>query len=296
MKTFVMDLWYDLRQKRLWPVAAVLLLALVAVPVVLSKPAKETPPPAVPQADRQASDQQDLKALAAVQLDDSAPADASDLDTFDPSNPFRPPASARPHPAKEEQVKVTETESVQETVDEGSGSTGGGGTTTTPATPPSGKTKTETTEYQYVIDVTFTANGRTRHLKGMQRLDMLPNQSSPLLLFLGVSDSGGNGVFLVDSTLTAAGEGHCKPSGDKCSMLYLGPGSRHQFTNADGDSYELRIDEIRKVKVEKTSSAAKHKASASVGAKRRFVPALISDLVSVSTSGDETSTPDSDGR
>ena len=32
MKMFFLDLWHDLREKRLWPVAALLLLALVAVP------------------------------------------------------------------------------------------------------------------------------------------------------------------------------------------------------------------------------------------------------------------------
>ncbi len=41
MKIFLLDLWHDLRQKRLAPVAVVLLLALVAVPVLLAKPAEE---------------------------------------------------------------------------------------------------------------------------------------------------------------------------------------------------------------------------------------------------------------
>ena len=39
MKVFLLDLWHDLKEKRLWPVAVVLLVALVAVPVLLAKPA-----------------------------------------------------------------------------------------------------------------------------------------------------------------------------------------------------------------------------------------------------------------
>ena len=44
MTNFLLDIWSDLREKRLWPVAVALLVALVAVPVVLSKPAEEAEP------------------------------------------------------------------------------------------------------------------------------------------------------------------------------------------------------------------------------------------------------------
>jgi hypothetical protein len=37
MNKLLLDLWHDLRAKRLWPVAALLAIALVAVPVVLKK-------------------------------------------------------------------------------------------------------------------------------------------------------------------------------------------------------------------------------------------------------------------
>ena len=90
MKIFLLDLWQDLQAKRLWPVAAVLVLALIAVPVVLSK-SSEAPPPAPVQAVRKAPDPKDLKALASVKLDETALDRGSSLDTFDPSDPFRPP-------------------------------------------------------------------------------------------------------------------------------------------------------------------------------------------------------------
>ena len=109
---------------------------------------------------------------------------------------------------------------------------------------------TTTAQYRYVVDVTFSVNGRKRHIKGLERLDMLPNEASPLLLFLGVTANAGNAVFLVDSTLEAAGEGKCKPRARECAFLYIGAGSEHEFTNDEGDSYTLRIDEIRKVRVD----------------------------------------------
>jgi hypothetical protein len=145
-------------------------------------------------------------------------------------------------------------------------------------------------------------NGGKRHIKGLERLDMLPSESSPLLLFLGVSANAGNAVFLVDSTLDAAGEGTCKPRARECAFLYIGAGSEHEFTNDEGDSYTLRIDEIRKVRVDGAAAAASRKrgsARAAVGrplASRRFASPLIADLVSVSTGGDADSTDHQDRR
>src|SRR5829696_1094017 len=92
MKIFLLDLWTDLREKRLWPVAAVLLVGLLAVPVVLSKPAAEPPPPAPTEA-RTAPDPEDFRGLASVKLGETADGRGSSLDTFDPSNPFTPPSS-----------------------------------------------------------------------------------------------------------------------------------------------------------------------------------------------------------
>ena len=92
---------------------------------------------------------------------------------------------------------------------------------------------------------------------------------------MGVTDGAGNAVFLVDSTLETAGEGKCKPSHADCAFLYLGAGTEQEFTNEAGDSYRLRIDEIRKVKVgdeparpRRRSKASKAAARAAVGSTR----------------------------
>ncbi len=329
MKNFLSDLWHDLREKRLWPVAVVLLAALVAVPVVLSKPSEE-PPAAAPAATeaRTAPEPEDLKGLASVKLEAPDVGTGSSLDTFDPSDPFRPPraviqgakeaesasgsdsgpgsaTSTSPDSASSGGDAVTTGGSGDGgpgdtgTVPTGDGDTGGGDT---------GGDDTTTTQYAYVVDVTFRANARSRRIKGLERLDMLPNPESPLLLFLGVTSDGGDAVFLVDSTLQAAGEGRCKPSRDNCAFLYLGPGSEHEFTNDEGDSYTLRVDEIRREKVGGKASASKKDrkaARAAVGRPaaeqpasehRRFVPPLLADLVSVSTGGGDHSNSDRDRR
>lgn len=323
MKNFLSDLWHDLREKRLWPVALVLLAALVAVPVVLSKSSEEPPPPApVATEARTAPEPRDLKGLATVKLEESIAGKGSSLDTFDPSNPFRPPRKVLQSAEEADSAAGSgsgPSSAAATDGDTGSGDTSGGSQSIVKGSPGGpggpgdtgggdtggntggGGPTTTTTQYAYVIDVTFRANGRTRRIKGMERLDMLPSQASPLLLFLGVSPGAGNAVFLVDSTLDAAGEGRCKPSRRDCAFVYLGAGSEHEFTDDEGNSYQLKIDEIRKVKVNPKASASSSKkgatAKAAVGAPatpRRFVPPFLADLVSVSTTtpGDSDSQQD----
>jgi|SRR5829696_521057 len=308
MKIFLLDLWHDLREKRLWPVAAVLVLALVAVPVVLSK-SSETPPAAPVKAVRKAPDPKDLKALASVKLTEDAESRGSSLDTFDPSNPFRPPKAIEKRTREGAGGASTVTSGGAGDDDGGStgggstgdgGSTGGGDTGSTGGgTGSTGGGTPTTTQYRYVVDLTFTANGRTRHIKSMERLEMLPSEASPLLLFLGVSSNAGNAVFLVDSTLDAAGEGKCKPRASECAFLYIGAGSEHEFTNEDGDSYTLRIDEIRKVRMGASAAASRREtASAAVGsplASRRFLSPL-ADVVSVSNGSGANSNDHQDRR
>ena len=315
MKATFSNLWADLREKRLWPVAVLLLAGLIAVPLLLKK-SPEEPAPVQPVASepQSAPKTEQLKGLATVKLEETGAGDGSSLDTFLPSNPFRPPERIVEEAEEELGDDGSEPDDVtlsEELVESGSGGgeTGSGGGDTgadtgsdtggdTGDTGEDDGTTTKTTEYTFVLDVTFTNNGRTRKIKGLEKLDMLPSTASPLLLFLGVSANAGNAVFLVDSTLETAGEGRCEPSEAECAFLHLGAGSEHMFTNADGDSYRLRVDQIRKVEVDSGASAAAaakrakrpSPALAAPKAKRRFTSPLISDLLSVSSTTVDNST------
>jgi len=323
MKIFLLDLWHDLREKRLWPVAAALVLGLVAVPVLLAKPAEDPgPAPVVNEAPAEASAKDALAALAKVKLgEDAGGSSGSTLGVFDPDNPFKPPkgtfkkadADSSGGGAGPGSDQPAGGDTGAPSGGDTSGGTGGGTGTTTGGDTGStggdtgGSTGGDTTTsvtYKYVADVTFSANGRRRRIDGLGKLDMLPNQASPLLIFMGVTENAGDAVFLVDSTLQAAGEGRCKPSAEDCAFLYLGAGAEHEFTNDDGDSYRLRVDEIRKVKLDTSAASSRNKddegetASASLGSTqgRRFVPPIIADLVTVSSKAPAESTSDQDHR
>jgi hypothetical protein len=314
MKALALDLWHDLREKRLWPVALLLLAGLVAVPVLLAKPAEDPGPPPALETPAVAEKEDDGQ-LAEVKLEEGDKvASGSTFGVFDPSNPFKPPKKVV-EASKDASGSGSQAGPADQGAGDDAGSSSGGtsdggssaGGTTPPSggggtTPPSSGGTPTTTAYKYVVDVTFTANGRTRRIKGMEKLDMLPSQNSPLLIAMGVTADGGNAVFMVDSTLEAAGEGRCKPSGKECAFAYIGPGSEHIFTAEDGDSYTVRVDEIRKVEMKPGARSADSDpaegadARASVGTPRRFVPPLIADLVVVASDTLEDSKTDSDRR
>jgi hypothetical protein len=304
MQNVLMDVFNDLRARRLLPVAAVLLVALVAAPIVLSKKSDGTAPAPTPTTTpSQAQAPKGADELAQVKLGDELDqGSGSSLSAFGVSNPFAPPKDVTKDEA--DQTQPTDTSGGAVTPPSGStgttGGTGGTGEGTGGGTgggESGGGEKTQ--EFTYVLDVTFWSNGHKRTIKGMEKLDTLPNMVNPLLIFMGVSGGGGNGVFLVDATLETTGEGKCKPSRSDCAFLYLGAGSEQEFTNEDGDSYRLRIDQIRKVKVGDESNdsgaAASSKKSKSASAavertedRRRFVPPILTDLVEVTTGGDST--------
>ena len=288
MKIFMLDLWHDLREKRLWPVALVLLVGLLAVPVLLSKPAEEpAPAPAVDAAPIKPSKEQ-LAALAKVELRDEG-AGGSALGVFDPSNPFKPPAGTfEPDATDTPSGSSSGPGSDSGALSGGGGSSGsvgftvpgggsgnGGGANGGGGLPPNGGGggtgggtgggAQPTPVYTYVVDVSIRSNGRTRRVDGLQKLDVLPSQATPLLIYMGVTAEGANTVFLVDSSLTAAGEGRCEPSPEDCSLVFIGAGAEHQFTTEAGHSFTLRIVEIRKLRIGAAGATASRRGSARIG-------------------------------
>jgi len=308
MQNFLSQVFNDLRARRLLPVAALLVAGLVAAPLVLSKKAEEPPAP-TPDASTQTQPEQPKgpDELAQVKLEDEfGEGNGSSLSAFDAGNPFAPPEKVLKAARKKAQGDTglisPEGGTLTPGADTGTGGETGGGTPEGDGDGDGGG-GTKTAQFTYVLDVTFYSNGSKRRFQNLKKLDMLPNEAAPLLIFMGVSDNAGNAVFLVDSTLSATGEGQCKPSRDDCAFLYLGAGAEEQFTNEDNDSYRLVINEIKKVKVgdqtgtaasdDKASASASKSARAAVGASpqaRRFSFPTLTDFVVESGDGTKNST------
>jgi hypothetical protein len=300
MKHFFEDLVHELRAKRLLPVAILLLVALVAVPVFLlnggedPKPSAATPPPS-----------SQAKQLALLSKGENQSA-GSGFDVFTKKDPFKPDmprlgsvasmaqdAGLSAQPSSEGGGGQGASDAANggggqgEGQGGGSGDPGGSGGASQP--------RTRRASYAYVADVSFGREGSERRYRGLQRLEMLPNSDSPLLVFLGATRNGGDAVFLVDSSLRQAGEGSCADRA--CSVLSLGPGSEHRFRDDSGREYVLVIDRIRRVRAGASSakaSGASARAAGRGGRRRGLVSSLLVDTETATTAG--ASSPAGKGR
>ena len=315
MNGYAQGVFQDLRERKLLPVAVLLLVALIALPVFMLKKAPAVPagtstvtnatPAAaagLPTPQQVLSSDKPLVSLAVLE-------DPSNLNTFKERNPFKPLqklASSSSDSSKGSGTAAGSDSSPSDSSGSGSsgsgssggssegtggsggtggGSTGGGGTDTTPTTPtqPSQPEK----QLSYVADLSFRTAKTTRQLRGVQKTQLIPSQSNPLLVFLGVDATGNKAVFLVDSTLSvAAGEGTCKTSDDDCATLSLEPGQLEVFKDDKGNRYELQIDQIRTVStasLAKSAKAAERRQARSAhtadSPTRRFIPPVITDLL-----------------
>jgi len=312
VKPFLLGVIADLRHQRLLPIAIVLVAALVAVPVLLRKapeppspaasaPVVETTPDGLPSPDA-ALGSDPLVTMASLE-------GSSDLDSFDARDPFKPLKSldqVATGPALDGGTDLAAAGSdlggsaTDLASSGGSGGSSGSGDSSagsgggsapspgpdpsptpspdldpTPAPQPDPDPDPDPQRLTYAIDVSFTGPDGRRAVRGLPRLSMLPSESAPLLVFLGVSDSGNEAVFLVDAKLTAeTGEGDCVPSPEQCATLGLAPGEIQTFIDAEGRRYVLELDQIREIDAERAAQARERLAARAAGSSRPVVPFL----------------------
>jgi hypothetical protein len=232
MTTFLLDLWQDLRAKRLWPVAVALLAATVAVPVMLFKPASST----LPATD--GAHASNAGKLPAVTLDASS-VNGSHLNIFKEKNPFSvmsDPGTSLDQGTPDAGATTGGSSGTGSTSPAGgstaSGGTGSsttpGSTGTTPPTGPDGKSVTPGVHYfTYTADVRFGLRGHVKDFMGIGELDLLPDGDNPVVAFMGVRDGKSAMFFIADPAFRADGEGTCQPSPDNCMFVSLTKDAAH---------------------------------------------------------------------
>jgi hypothetical protein len=251
--TFVRNLVADLVAKRLWPVALVLALALVAVPVLLAQGVDSEPPP-VPVA----------KSEEAVETVVTPAADAPRRGANPTGrNPFA--QKNAPSPSVEKVTKKIQKvlDGLELPVGSGPDVTGGlpaledvdvipvGGTDDGPALP-----RPDARE-SYRVDIRFGQDGTLTKRNDVARLSPLPSAADPFFVFMGVLADGKTALFLVSSDAEATGDGTCKPSPESCERIEMQAGQTEFFdvTTPDGATVQYQLDLVKVSRVRSGSPA-----------------------------------------
>jgi hypothetical protein len=215
--TAVRDIWADLVDKRLWPLAVVLVIALVALPLLVLKPASSAAPapPAAVTADAGAAAPQP----AALVTDPAAIAEARSGGPVDGQykNPFAQQHVPKPKP-QPKAAATAATSSAGATPVSGSGTATSGGSTGTSTPVPAAKPKPHVQVTK--LKVRFGPSGGKRPVRELAPGTPVPSVNDPLLVFVDV-DSHGKAEFVVASEVQPQGDGRCTPSRAICAQLFL---------------------------------------------------------------------------
>jgi hypothetical protein len=248
--------WRQLVRRRLWPVAILLVAALAAVPVLLSRePAPVTPPEQPAAAPAQQTAKDDALAEPVV-----AKASAEDRSRRRRvlgvrKDPFTPAIAKKKHKAaKKTVVKKPVAKTVKETP-----------VVSTPSTPvapslptaPVGPVAPGPKKKVYAKDSLIVrfgdATGKELTRMNVLKLAALPNdpELEPLLIYTGLTDHGKKAVFLVDDSLDPSGDGNCDPHPSNCEKVALAAGETEFFDVIDDETgdvtaqYELDLLAIK---------------------------------------------------
>ena len=274
------NVWSGLKQRRLLPVAILLLGALVAVPFLLAKdpqPVAQAPDPAA-----QNSATADAMADPVVQL-----ADAS-TDAAKPrrrvlgasKNPFEPAAAPK--------VKATPTPDAGAAPSSaGSSGTGGedkpadsgtpsapAGSPVAPGTPAAPAPAPKPTYETYSLTVRFGDSSSAELEKSnLPRLKALPSAEDPVLVYLGPGKDAKTAVFLLDEGVEVQGDGVCKPRPSNCETLHMHVGDT-EFLDVKDETgtvtaqYQLDLLSIKKSRTTNAAKASKARAKVSEAGRR----------------------------
>jgi len=269
------SIWDELLERRLWPFALALVVAIIAIPVVLSKSAKQ-PPPVPPAPAATGGNSPSVAFQPAVSTEGKKSSEIrKNLRHFQVKNPFTPQgltsssgsASSAGNAQPVEQPgtsggTVTPTTTSSSSTGSSGGSSGSTGSTGTANTAPT--TKKQTFYYTYTVDVKFGKTGK-EDAKTLTKFRALPGSDNPIVVFIGVRNDGETAVFLVSANATTTGDGKCSPSDTECTFLYLKKKQSRTIEAVDADGgitdYTLELTGINVKKTKGPERAQSHSSS-----------------------------------
>ncbi len=267
----------DLFERRLWPIAVILVAAIVAVPFLIGGHGRTTSATIV---------DAPAPAVGAVTAPKSAPSKSATghatrsghRSSAAPGrrDPFVAGASATTSTTATTGTTSVTPNTPSEGSSSGSSDTGSASaptpaassgspsepTATTPAptptptttatisrsgvtvsvTQPSGKVTVQATVYG--VDVRLTTPSGKASLVDLARYTPLPAASFPKVMFMGATNHGHDAVFALGTGVSASGPARCRPAPDECSLIVLPAGRREHL------SYYIDYSKARSMELE----------------------------------------------
>lgn len=280
----VTNIWRQLVQRRLWPVAILLLAALVAVPLTLAKDPEPAPVPSAPAATG-GKDELAVTPIVAKAAPEDRGARRRVLGAA--KNPFKVKKAddgvvSSDQPTGSSGITSGPGGGVTPAPIDGAGGgdTGGGGAAPTAPSAPAPTTPAEPkppvkTYAPDELTVRFGGSDAGGERQSLERLQPLPSAEQPVLIYLGLLKDGKTAEFLVDHGVQAIGDGECRPSPELCETLRLRAGDTEfldvvDATGAVGGQFQLDL-----IKVHNSKQASASRARSSSKAGRRVMSARV---------------------
>jgi hypothetical protein len=259
----------ELLERKLWPIALVLIIALVAVPVLLTKkaPTDIVTPPTGP---LPYSSGTTLPAISVQTTPGNSKLTGKGRNPFTPQHVATTattaavvPTTTPPASTGTATVNAGSGSSSSGTSESGGSATPAPVTSTTPSTTkPAARTTpastglTATQSYHVSLAIT-TSGGGVNTIDPLERLSILPSKKQPMVVELGVLQGGKTVLFAVEPGTVVSGAGTCTPGPIDCEIVALHPGQTEGISKQGGSgTTPVALFSVNSITVDQQSSVA----------------------------------------
>jgi hypothetical protein len=265
---FLRDLYYDLKDRHLLPLVALLIVAIVAVPIALSQSGAEERgaetaiESAIATPSGAASASGALVAKSAPGLRDYR----KRLRRMQTENPFK-----QQYAEKKVEAGGSSAGTTVGSEGESDGSTPIPSETSVPSSPVPFDTDgepnpDELTYFSYAIDVRVvpggsqggeTSAGQAQVRRNLPELTMLPSRETPAAIYMGSTKDGKKALMLISSNVEAIfGDARCVLGSDSCQLLAMEPGVPETFLyGAEARTFKIELLKVHLVATDKLNRA-----------------------------------------
>jgi hypothetical protein len=273
---FLLDLYYDLRERHLLPLVALLAIAIVAVPIALSQSTGSETTDAGGAVGSAVATPSAVGGSAGVLVAKSAPGLRDyqrRLRRLHARDPFAQQGTA------DQESTPSEPSGGSGEAAEAGGSGSSPSATSPEPSPASSAPPSETggepvrgagdvTYFSYAIDVRVVPGGsqdganqssspEATVRRNLPELTMLPSRDTPAVIYMGSTKDGKKALMLISSNVEAIfGDGKCILGSDACELLALEPGLPETFVyGSAGRTYKIELLKVHLVTTDKLNRA-----------------------------------------